>query len=394
MIFFGEGFRVFFLAAGIFAVLSGTFWLIWLGVQYFAGISIELPFGQAPHLWHAHEMIFGYAAAALGGFLLTAVPNWTGAQSARHVFIITASGIWLAGRVAIWFSGVLPAWLVAVIDLAFLPILAAKVASQLVKRPKPQNVMFLVFLTMLWIASLLVHLEWMGVSADTADRGIRAGLIGLASMIAVLGGRVTPAFTRNAMKRAGLPEEAWPGSRPLLERATIAFALLLPATVLVGLPDWLVGIVAIPAGAVQIARLTGWAGRRVAGQPILLSLHVGMAMLGVGLILWGLALLGIGSEVAAIHVLGIGAVGGMTIAIMSRATLGHAGRPLIAPRPVAIGYLLVALAALLRWIGSETAGEWYYPLILTSGAAWVAAFTLYTAAIWPIVIAPRMGAGG
>ena len=118
-----------------------------------------------------------------------------------------------------------------------------------------------------------------------------------------------------------------------------------------------------------------------------------MAMLGAGLILWGLALLGLGDDFAALHVLGIGAVGGMTIAIMSRASLGHTGRPLIAPRPVAVGYALVAVAAVLRFLGSELPGQWYYPLILAAGVAWIAAFALYSIAIWPVVTAPRLGSG-
>ena len=391
-IFFGEGFRVFFLAAGLFAVFAGSVWLGWLTAQYFGG-TIELPFAEAPYLWHAHEMIFGFATAALGGFLLTAVPNWTGTASARHVFIIVASGVWLAGRLAIWFSGALPPWFVAVVDLGFLPILAAKIATQLAKRPKPQNVMFLLFLALIWSGSLLTHLEWTGVTADTAERGLRVGLIGLTSMICVLGGRVTPAFTRNALNRAGVPESELPATVAMLERATIVLAIALPTAVLIGLPGWMAGIIAICGGGVQLARLSRWSGRWTLNQPILLALHVGMGMLGAGLILWGLALLGLGDEFAALHVLGIGAVGGMTIAIMSRASLGHTGRPLIAPRPVAVGYALVAVAAVLRFLGSELPGQWYYPLILAAGVAWIAAFALYSIAIWPVVTAPRLGSG-
>ncbi len=391
-IFFGEGFRVFFLAAGLFGSFAGAVWLVYLGAQYFGGSEIRLPFAEMPYMWHAHEMVFGYATAALGGFLLTAVPNWTGAKSARHVFIIAAAGIWLAGRVAIWFSGLLPPWLVAVLDLAFLPILAGRIAAQLARRPKPQNVMFLVFLTLVWTGTLLVHLEWMGLSNDTADRGIRVGLIGLTSMIAVLGGRVTPAFTRNAMNRAGLPESAWPQSMQILERGTFVFVLTLPVLLLLGAPDAVVGIVALLACAVQIVRLSRWAGHWTLDKPILVSLHAGMAMLGVGLILWGLSLAGLGSEAAALHIIGIGSVGGMTLAIMSRATLGHTGRPLTAPRPVVMAYLLVAMAAVLRWGGSELSGDWYFPLVLASGAAWVTAFVLYTVTIWPIVFAPRLRA--
>ncbi len=386
-LFFGEGFRVFFLAAGVYAVFSVLVWTLWLGLPTAGGI---VPSGVPPYQWHAHEMIFGFSGAALGGFLLTAVPNWTGAKEARHLFILVASGIWLGGRIAMWYSGVLPAGLVAVVDLGFLPILGAKIATQLVRRPKPQNMMFLAFLTMIWTGNLMVHLEWMGLSADTLDTGMRAGLIGLMSMIAVLGGRVTPAFTRNAMKRDELPEARWPVSWAPLDMTGLGLALILPLTILIGLPDTMVGALAVVSGAVQLARLARWRGRWTLTQPILLALHLGMGMLGVGLLAWGLALLGIGSEIAALHVLGIGAAGGMTLAVMSRAVLGHSGRPLVAPFPVAVGYLMVAAAAVLRWLGAELPGDWYMPLILASGGLWVLAFTLYTIAIWPAVTTPKL----
>lgn len=392
-LFFGEGFRVFFLSAGVFAVLSGLVWVIWLGVHYLGGMVTDMPFDVPPHQWHAHEMIFGYSGAALGGFLLTAVPSWTGTKAARHAFIAVAASVWAAGRLAMWYSAALPGWVVAALCLAFLPILMAKIASQLVKRPKPQNVMFLGFLAAVWAGNLLVHLEWMEVTADTLDRGMRAGLIGLAAMIGVLGGRVTPAFTRNAMKREGLPETAWPVTVPTFEKASLALAIGLPLAVLSGLPAPATGAVALAAGLVHLARLARWRGQWTLGRPILLGLHLGMAMLGIGLALWGAALMGYGSEVAALHVLGIGAVGGMTLAVMSRAVLGHTGRPLVAPGPVAAGYLMVAAATILRWFGSALSGDWYFPLVLASGLLWVLAFALYSAAIWPAVTAPRADSG-
>ncbi|MDT8344306.1 MAG: NnrS family protein, partial [Thermohalobaculum sp.] len=136
----GEGFRVFFLAAGVYALLAMAVWLgvLAAGAQ---GGAPALPFAPAPSLWHAHEMVFGYAAAVLGGFFLTAVPSWTGTAAARRGYLTLAAGAWLAGRLAVWWSGALPPGLVAGLDLAFLPLLGVKIALQLAKRPKPQNVM-------------------------------------------------------------------------------------------------------------------------------------------------------------------------------------------------------------------------------------------------------------
>ncbi|MFV0300213.1 MAG: NnrS family protein, partial [Paracoccus sp. (in: a-proteobacteria)] len=188
---FDAGWRIFFLAAGIWALVSIAVWMLWLAGL--AGGAGHL--GVAPQLWHAHEMIVGYATAAMGGFFLTAVPNWTGAKAAPARFVMLVSGLWLAGRLAVCLTGVLPPLLVALVDLAFLPVLAAKILTQLLARPEPQNLMFLVLISLLWSANLMVHLDWMGLTA-TGWQGLRGGLLTVCAMIAALGGRVTPAFTR------------------------------------------------------------------------------------------------------------------------------------------------------------------------------------------------------
>lgn len=378
---FGDGFRVFFLAAGLWALLAVGLWILWLFGP------LDLPTAAPPSYWHAHEMIFGYGAAALGGFFLTAVPNWTGAKAARHVFIGAVAGIWLAGRCAVFWSGALPAPIVAAVDLAFLPVLGAKIATQLVRRPKPQNMMFLGLLAILFLANLAVHLEWLGLAADTALRGLYAGLYGLVAMIAVLGGRITPAFTRNAMTRAG-HEDGLPRSFARLDAAGIAAAIALPLATLAALPAPVTGTIALVAGAAQIARLAFWRGRFAAGQPILWSLHLSFGLIGVGLILTGLAAFDIGSGVGALHFTAIGGVSGMILAVMSRATLGHTGRPLVAPAPVVYAYALLPLAALLRWIASSVPAA-ATPATLAAGLVWVLAFALFLFVFWPVFWGPR-----
>ncbi len=387
---FSQGFRVFFLAAGLFGVFAGIVWGLWLGIHAAGGMWSDLPFAMAPHLWHGHEMIFGYATAALGGFFLTAVPNWTGGPGVRAAFVTGAAGLWFLGRAAMWSSGALPPVFVAVADLAFVPVLAAKIAMQLTRRPKPQNVMFLAFLALLWVANLMVHLEWIGVTDDTATAGLRAGLLTLAALISTLGGRITPAFTRNAMKRAGEPEAAWPVSSDLLERAALILSLVLPLTIMVTLPDAVPGVIAVALAVVHAARLARWRGAWAVRQPILIALHLGFGMLALGMGLWGAANLGLGSEVAALHVLGIGAVGGMTLAVMSRAALGHSGRDLIAPAPVAVSYWLMVVATALRWFASSGPGAWYFPAMLGAIVIWTVAFTLYLVAMWPALTGPRI----
>ena len=383
---YSEGFRVFFLSAAIYGMFTGGIWLIWLasgGGLEFAGPSMT------ETEWHSHEMIFGYSTAAVGGFFLTAVPNWTNAPAARSMFIAVVSVAWLIGRIAIWFSVILPVWFVMAADLLFVPILAAKILSQLLKRPKPQNMAFLLILSSLWVANILVHLEWAGLTDDTLDAGLRMGLVSLCSMIAVLGGRVTPAFTRNAMKRAGVPEAQWPVSRPPLEKGTMILALALPWVVALPLDTRFVGTLALLLGAMQIVRVALWRGKWTLRQPILWSLHLGMGFLGVGFVLWGAANWDLGSEIGAVHVLGIGCVGVMTVAVMSRASLGHTGRPLKAPRPVAWAYGFMAVAAALRWIGTSLPGDLYMPAMMVSVALWFLSFALFFIALAPVLGAPR-----
>ena len=387
--FIGDGFRVFFLAMGVYALFALGFWLLWLFVHWAGGMFTSLPFAMAPHLWHGHELIFGYGAAALAGFLLTAVPNWTGTKAARHLFIGFAALVWLVGRGAVWYSAALPAWLVMVADLAFVPLLMLKIAAQLAKRPKPQNVMFLGLLAIIWASNLMVHLEWMGILDDGAAPGLRAGLYGYCAMIAVLGGRVTPAFTRNAMIREGY-ETGLPVSYRPLELLGVALAILLPLAVMAQLPDPIIAALLLAVGVVQVARVAGWRPGFALRQPILWSLHVSFASIGIGFILTGLALLGFGSEVAGFHVTAIAGVAGMTVAVASRATLGHTGRPLVAPRVVAMAYGLLPLAAVLRWTASAWGGAAYYPAVFAASIAWLAAYGCYTAALWPAFWGPRL----
>lgn len=371
------------LSAGLWAALAMLVWLAILVLETATGTAVWVPFAPAPHLWHAHEMVFGYASAAMGGFFLTAVPNWTGAKAARHAFIATAATIWLAGRVALWFSAGLPPLVVAAVDLAFLPILGAKILTQLLQRPKPQNMMFMGILALIWLGNLMVHLDWAGLGGD-AGTGLRLGLYATCALIAILGGRVTPAFTRNAMQREGRIEDLPRDRTPLAVASAVlplALALSTAAQAVLPLPAALPGALALGAGLALLARQTGWQPRWTLGQPILWALHAGYAVLGLGYVLAGLSMFGLGPELAALHVLGIGAVGGMTLAVMSRATLGHGGRPLIAPRPVVWAYALVFLSAALRWAATGHESLWF-PAILGAGLTWVLAFGLFVAGLW------------
>jgi uncharacterized protein involved in response to NO len=204
---------------------------------------------------------------------------------------------------------------------------------------------------------------------------------------------VIPAFTRNAMRQAGR-ETGLPQSHLKVEATGVASAILLPLLVAAGAPGQLIAAVALLTGAAQAVRLAGWSGRWTLGQPILWSLHLGFAMLALGYLALAAAMAGWIGEVGALHLLGIGAIGGMTLAMMSRASLGHTGRPLVAARPVAWAYGLIALAALIRVVGAEAAPGWYESAMLISGALWLTAFALFVAVYWPILTTPRQMVAG
>jgi len=382
---FSEGFRAFFLSAGLFAVASVGLWTLWLAAQA-AGVELALPVAPMPQQWHAHEMIFGYGAAALAGFFLTAVPNWTGARGAPHRFIATVWALWLAGRLAMLFSAGLPPWVVAAADLSLVPVLGAQMTMQMIVRPRAPQMIFVGLLALFWTANLLCHLEWMGL-ADTLWQGLRAGLLTLTATIVVMGGRVTPGFTRNAMVAAGR-EDRLPRNPAPLATVSIAACIATVAGYLLALPEVWPGAAALVAGAAALARVALWQGLWTRRQPILWTMHLSYALNALGLIVLGLSTFGIGTEIAALHVLGLGGVGGMTLAIMSRASLGHAGRPLVAPRGVAVAYALMPLALLARWTASVLPAL-YYPGVLTAGGLWIAAFLLYLASLWQVWWQPR-----
>ncbi|MCK0126466.1 NnrS family protein [Gelidibacter sp. F2691] len=377
---FSEGFRAFFLGAAIWAILSGVIWEFWLGAQT-VGNGMEMSnLAMSPYEWHAHEMIFGYAGAAIGGFFLTAV------ASGRGLMITLTACLWAAGRIAMWQSSALPSAIVAGIDLSFLLVLIARIAVQLVRRPKPQHAVFLVFLTALMAGNFAVHLDWTGIVPGAADEGIRLGLLALIGLIIVLGGRVTPGFIRNAMKRAQRPEAMWPPVTPRLDRGTVAFAVLLPWSLLV---PALHPMIAFALALVHGVRVAQWRVTWTLRDPLLWSLLAAQVLVVAGLALWAFAQWGFGNEVGALHVLGVGGIGGMTLAVMSRAILGHTGRAPVSPTPVAWGYGLMITSAFTRWLASDLMVSWHDTLVLIAGAAWIGAFVLFLVGFLHALTGPR-----
>ena len=386
---FSYGFRPFFLMAAIFSPLAI---LVWLGV--YSGVIAPIS-DYPPNFWHAHEMLFGYAGAVMTGFFLTAVPNWTGAPPLRGRPLAILAGLWLAGRIAIWLVPVVPPALAAAADLSFFVVLALMLVPSLVRGSR-KNLIFLAVLALLAAANLLFHLEALGVS-ETASRGLNLGVDLFALLITIIGGRVTPAFTANALRAKAETRHVPPPeikSRLWLNEAAILSVAVFAIFDLAATGRAWVGWIAIVAAAVNAARMAGWRTRDTFGQPLLWALHLGYGWLVLGLAAKGIAAItGILPATVALHGIAIGAIGTMTLAMMSRATLGHTGRTLSAGRGLAAAYALVSVAALTRLLMPLLLPGQYLASVAIAGTLWIAAFTIFAAQFVPILVKPRAGGG-
>ena len=380
--FLSYGFRPFFLFAGIYAVIGMAAWMAWFGFAY--ALSTDFP----PLLWHAHEMLFGYATATLAGFLLTAAPSWTGAEPVRGVPLALLAGVWAAGRAAVWFSAFLPPVLVAAADLAFPALLFAFMVRTLTGGSARHNV-FLVALALLFAANGMVHWERLGLSDDTAAAGHLLAFDVFIVLIALIGGRVVPAFTRGVLAGKGGADPLPP--RPWLDGLAVFSVLAVLVADQLGPDQPAAGGLALAAAALNGLRLVRWQGWRVLDRPIVWILHLGYAWLVAGLAFKGLAQLSDAVDGAtALHVLSVGAIGSMTLGIMTRAGLGHTGRALKVAPAITFAYLLLSAAAVVRVGGPMWMDEFRQAAMVTAGVGWCVAFTVFTWVYWPILTGPRV----
>lgn len=373
------GFRPFFLGAG----LMGALWLpLWLGI-YFAGL--DLPLATDPLAWHAHELVFGLAGAVLAGFLLTAARNWTKQPTPVRGPLAALVLVWFLGRVVMLVGGALPPSVVQLVDLAFLPAVALALARPLVAAKNRRNYAFVAMLLALFAVNLAFHLGDASLHRAAATAGVYAVIL----FIVVMGGRVIPVFTRNA-----LPNARVRGHKLLDWTAAIATAALVVAQIAqIGLPTH---VIALVAGAANLVRLFGWDTRATLDNPLLWVLHVGYAFVGLGFILVGLApWLPALAGGAPLHALTVGALGTLVLGMMARVSLGHTGRPLVAPRAMAFAFALITVAALLRVVLPIASTGLYVAGLIGAGSAFTLAFVIFVVVYAPILMRPRVdGAPG
>mgnify|MGYP001029231344 CR=1 FL=1 len=373
------GFRPFFLGAGLFAIFAMVAWIGALTQGWEVG---GRSYGAI--LWHGHEMLFGYATAALAGFMLTAIPNWTGRLPVSGMPLLGLVLLWLTGRIAMLQPDMIGLYPAVVVDAAFLPALACIAGREIIAGRNWKNLKILIALGLLTGSNLAFHLQVLS-GGDTAPV-LRAAIAALVVLIGLVGGRIIPSFTRNWLVKNGAAALPRPHGR--LDVAAMA-ALIVALAVWVLVPDSpLVVASGTPATVLLVIRLASWRGYAAFEEPLLVALHVAYAFLPIGLLGVVLAAMGWLSQPSALHIFTVGAIGSMTLAVMTRATLGHTGRKLAASGWTSASYLALLIAAVVRPF-AELLPQHYHELLGVSGVCWIAAFGLFSIEYGRLLVAPK-----
>jgi uncharacterized protein involved in response to NO len=368
------GFRPFYLLASAFAALSIGLW-----AMQFAG-WLPRAYLQGP-LWHAHEMLFGFALAVIVGFLFTAGRNWSGQPTPTGLPLAALAALWVAGRILVLTPF---AWTAAVVNAAFPLACAVALAVPLVTAGNRRNYFFIGLLLMLSGAAFAFHLTALGIIRTPAWLGIQIALDVLLFIMAVMGGRVIPMFTNNGVSGANATRH------PLVEKAALGLLIALLIVDVLGLPPLVVAAVAVPAALAHLARWLLWRPWKTLGNTLVLVLHVAYAWIPIHLALRAIAVPGWVSPSLATHALTVGAAGGLIIGMMVRTARGHTGRVLRADRVDTASFVLVLLAALVRVLVPLVAPSQTVAAVLCSAAFWTLGFGLYAVHYWPMLTRPRL----
>lgn len=374
---FQEGFRPFFLGAALWAALSMVLWLLAVSGR------VVLPIAIDPLAWHAHEMIHGFAMAAVVGFLFTVIPNWTGRLPLQGVPLFVLAVLWTAGRAAMVTSAIIGVAAASIIDLTFPLLFIGAVAREIVAGRNWRNAPALVAPALLLLGNGLTHAEFLQV-AETGALGNRLGLAVLISLIALVGGRIIPSFTRNRLAKHGDPRRL--PAADAFDRLALGLAPVGLAAWVIELDGGIAGPLLLAAGVANVVRLARWRGLAVRQDTLLFALHLGYAWLTLGLILLGLARLGFVPDGAALHALGAGAIATMVLTVMSRTIMARRDYSQ-ATRFGLIAMLSAGhLAAVLR-VGATAFPDAYGSLLAASGISWMAGFAMFGLVSSPYLIA-------
>lgn len=364
----GRGFRPFFLGAALWAALAIGIWPF-----VFEG-RVEIPTAFSPIDWHAHEMIFGYLAAVVAGFLLTAIPNWTGRLPVSGWPLIGLTALWAAGRIAIFESNRLGRPLAAVIDCAFLVAFAAVIAREVIAGKNWRNAKIVVLVATLALANLGYHYE--DAIAGVADYAQRATLGLIVMLILLVGGRVTPSFTSSWLGRRAVAKRPAPFAKPD-GAVMVVSGLALVAWVAAPEAPW-TGLLTVVAGFGNLWRLSRWRGWAARGDALVLVLHLGFGLAAAGFVVAGTHALcpTYIPHDAGVHVWSVGGAGVMTLAMMTRATLGHSGRALVASTATKVAYACIVVALIAR-VAMSFLPAFQIAFLHAAACAWIVAFLAF-----------------
>lgn len=374
------GFRPFFFCGALFAAIAIALWL----PQFFGELSLPNVF--APPIWHAHEMLFGFAPAIVTGFLLTAIPNWTGRLPLQGAPLLALLLAWLGGRIAVAASPAIGWVPTMVLDCAYPVILGVVIAREIVAGKNWRNLKVLAIIALLFAADVAFHIEaHVTGAASYSERGAIAAIIALVMLI---GGRVTPSFTRNWLVREN--PGRLPASADRLDAAVVVVSVAALAAWIAAPHAATTAAIMLVAAAAQTIRLARWAGWRARRDPLVLVLHVAYLFIPIGFTLHACAVFHpeLAPPSAGIHAWTIGAVGGMILAIMTRATLGHTGRALKASRVTVFIYVAIAVSAFAR-VAAALDPRRSSELLHLAAAGWIVAFAGFVAIYGPDLARPR-----
>jgi uncharacterized protein involved in response to NO len=367
------------LLAGLFALVTVPSWLL----VFFGVLRLDTYLDASS--WHAHEMIFGFAAAVIAGFLLTAVGNWTQRETLTGAPLLALAALWIAGRACMFFAGRLPFALPMLVDLSFLALLMAALARPLLAARNARNYPLLIVLSALFVCNGFVHAQALGlVAMGTARRACLVAVDVVLLVVLIIIGRVLPMFTRNATQVADIR------SNKALDYACLASMALLGASDVADPLGPLATTFAALTAVLAMARAWHWGAQHTLRHPLLWILHAGYAWIVIGLGLRVLAGLRFSASSFATHALTVGVIGTLTLGMMARVALGHTGRLLEAPPSMACAFLAMNLAAAARALLPWLVPSWHLQSLWIAGVLWTLAFLLFVVQYAPVLCAPRV----
>lgn len=375
---FNLGFRAFFFLAGFSALILLVLWNAIQNGQFTAGNYFGFSY------WHAHEMLLGYSSAVIAGFLLTAVKNWTGVHTINGDRLAALCLLWLYGRIVPFYADLLPDGWIALIDFAFLPMLAFFISKPILASRNFKNLLFVGMLLLMALGNGLIHMEMLGLWQESAWQGTLLVVTVIIMMILLIAGRIFPFFTER-----GLPG-TFAIRNPLYDILSIVSAGLVFVLQLFSVDGTALALVAVFAVVVNILRVSGWYVQRVWYVPLLWVLYTGYAWIILGFILTALSAYSLVLPSLSIHAFTVGGIGVLTLGMMARVSLGHTGRALKASNAIAIAFVLINIATFFRVLLPIAVPAWYSSFIYLSTLSWFAAFSLFVFVYVPILTTPRI----